>query len=365
MKHSLFFYGIGLSLLPAMLVVQHQADTTSVNPAASLSASRVPSDCSSAKGMERVVCLAEAFKATLAASQVTTLQLPYAKSDAVKWSNFPEFSARPRRVGIRLGSLSAAQLKAAKALMANAMTQNVTNEGFDELEGNLAADDYFGTTTGKTGTFSSGNYYMAFLGTPSTTGLWELQFGGHHYAFANTYKGGKITGVTPSFRGVEPMAAVTANGRTYQPVEQERQAFANVLGSLSANEQMKAKLATTFNDVLLGPDRDGQFPTTKLGLKVSELSTARQTLVLNAIKLYVNDLDPVTAATILARYTAELANTYIAYSGSGTMSQPNDYVRLDGPSVWIEYSAQPSRDFPGTVHPHSVWRDHTSDYGGN
>ena len=98
---------------------------------------------------------------------------------------------------------------------------------------------------------------------------------------------------------------------------------------------------------------------------MGDLSADKQKQVLNAIKLYVNDLDSATAATVLAKYTAELADTYIAYSGSGTMSQLNDYVRLDGPSIWIEYSGQPSRDFPGTVHPHSVWRDRTSDYGGN
>ncbi|WP_232074268.1 DUF3500 domain-containing protein [Spirosoma aureum] len=322
-------------------------------------------DCSSAKGMERVVCLAEAFKATLSASQIATVQRSYSKTDAMKWSNFPEFAARPRRVGISLGSLNATQLKAAKNLMAAAMAQNVPNEGFDELEGNLAADDYLGTTTGKTGTFSSGNYFLAFLGTPSLSGLWELQFGGHHYAFANTYNGGKAIGVTPSFRGVEPIASVTINSHTYQPIEQERQAFADMLGSLNSNEQATARLSATFRDVLLGPGADGQFPATKQGLKVGELSAAKQKLVLNAIKLYVNDLDPITAAAVLATYTDGLVDTYIAYSGSGTMNQQSDYVRIDGPRVWIEYSGQPSRDIPGTVHPHSVWRDRTSDYGGN
>ena len=355
---------MGLLVLPALFVRQGQFQPPSVVTANVLLA-HVPPDCASAKGLERVVCLADAFKATLTNEQVATLQLPYSKTNAVKWSNFPEFGGRPRRIGIKLGSLNAAQLRAAKALMAAVMAQNVANEGFDELEGNWAADDYLGTTTGKTDTFNGGNFFMAFLGAPSTTGLWELQFGGHHYAFANTYQGGKTTGVTPSFRGVEPMTAVTINGRTYQPVEQERQAFADLLAGLSSGEQAKAKLSSTFRDILLGPGVDGQFPTTKQGFRVGDLPAAERTLVLNAIKLYVNDLDPATAAPILAKYTAGLADTYIAYSGSETMSQPNDYVRIDGPSVWIEYSGQPSRDFPGTTHPHSVWRDRTSDYGGN
>ena len=361
MKYSSLLFSIGICLITSLLALQHRSDVLSETA----TDTRVVNTYASAPGMTRVVALADAFKATLSSDQIALVQLFYSKANATKWSNLPEFAARPRRVGIRLGLLNPTQLKAAKALMADVMAHQVPNEGFDELEGNLAADAYFGTTTGKTDMFSAGNYFLAFLGTPSTTGLWELQFGGHHYAFANTYNGGRITGVTPSFRGVEPMTAVTANGRTFQPVEQERQAFATMLAGLSSPEQTAAKLSSTFQNILLGPDRDGQFPTTKQGLKVGSLPAAQKALVLNAIKLYVNDLDPETAAPILAKYTAELADTYLAYSGSGTMNQPGDYVRLDGPGLWIEYSAQPSRDFPGTTHPHSVWRDHRSDYGGN
>ena len=321
-------------------------------------------DCSSSTGLAKVVCMAEAFKATLTAAQLATVQLTYSKTDAVKWSNLPQALTQTKRVGLNFGALSSTQLAAAKALLATVLAQGVTNEGYDEMEGNLAADDYLAANGGGS-TYGAGNYYLAFLGTPSTTGLWELQFGGHHYTFANTYNGGKITGVTPSFRAVEPMAAVTANSRTYQPVEQERVAFAAMLAGLSSTEQASAKLSTTYTDILLGPGVDGQFPTTKQGLKVGNMSTAEKTLVLNAIKLYVNDLDSETAATILAQYTTDLDNTYVAYSGTLTMSQQNDYVRLDGPRIWIEYSAQGGIVIKGTPHPHSVWRDRTGDYGGN
>ncbi len=359
MKYPSLIFGIGLLVAPFWFVPDRESSILlTETPAVSASA-----DCGSAKGVARVVCLADAFKATLTSEQLAVAQLTYSKTDAAKWSNFPEFGGRPLRVGIKLGALNATQLKAAKALMGAVMAQNVPNEGYDELEGNLAADDYFGTTTGKTGTFTSGNFFLALLGNPSTTGLWELQFGGHHYAFANTYNGGKVTGVTPSFRGVEPQSTITLNNRTYQPMGGEQQAFTALLNSLNETERNTAKLSATFRDVLLGPGRDGQFPNTKQGIRVGDLSAAQKTVVLNAIKLYVNDLDPATAAPVLANYTANLAETYVAYSGSGTMNQTGDYVRIDGPNVWIEYSNQPSRDFPGTTHPHSVWRDRMSDYG--
>ena len=354
-----FSPAMGVLLFPLLLADRQPAAIMPAHPVT------ITADCGSAKGMERIVCLADAFKATLSAEQVATLQRTYSKTDATKWSNFPEFAERPRRVGIRLGSLSEGQLKAAEALLAAAMAQGVPNEGFDELEGNLAADEYLGERIGKTETFNDGNYYLAYLGTPNLSGLWELQFGGHHFAVANTYKNGKLTGVTPSFRGVEPIAPVTVNGQTHQSMEQERAAFAQMLGSLTKPQQDAARLSATFRDVLLGPGQDGQFPATKQGLNVGELTAAQKKLVLKAIGLYVNDLDPVTVAPVLAAYTADLANTFVAFSGSGTMSQAGDYVRIDGPRVWIEYSGQASRDIPGTVHPHSVWRDHVTDYGGN
>ncbi|WP_324680331.1 DUF3500 domain-containing protein [Hymenobacter sp. GOD-10R] len=365
MKYPALLCSTGLLLLPALFTLPSQVREPAQRPANSLLSGLVATDCSSAKGLNRVICLTEAFKATLTPSQLAAVQRPYSKADAVRWSNFPQAFSRPQRVGLNFGSLNATQLVAAKALMAAVLVQGVPNEGYEELEGGLAADTYLGEATQQTDTFGAGNFYLALLGTPSLTGLWELQYGGHHYAFANTYKRGNIAGVTPSFRGVEPMTAVIANGKAYQPMEQERQAFAALLGSLSSQEQSTAKLSSSFRDVLLGPGRDGHFPATRQGLRLGELSATQQQLAIGAVKRYVNDLDPATAAPVLAKYTAELADTYLAYVGSGTMSQANDYIRLDGPNIWLEYSAQPSRDFPGTIHPHSVWRDRTSDYGGN
>ncbi|WP_106140017.1 DUF3500 domain-containing protein [Spirosoma oryzae] len=57
-------------------------------------------------------------------------------------------------------------------------------------------------------------------------------------------------------------------------------------------------------------------------------------------------------------------NTYITYSGSTVLNTRGDYVRIDGPLVWIEWTAQGGIVFSAS-HSHSVWRDKTSDYGGN
>lgn len=315
--------------------------------------------CETLTGVEKIVCLADAFKATLNSTQITTLQLSYSLSNAQKWSNLPVTFVS--RLGLRLGDLNTTQLAAAQALI-EAATGTTAPEGYAEVQQLWAADQYLSQNGGGS-TYGNGQYYIAFLGTPSTTGKWELQTGGHHLAVANTYANGQLVGATPSFRAVEPFAAFASGTATYQPMIQERDSLAAILASLSSSELAAAKVTTVFNDILLGPNKDWQFPATKIGIKASTLSTEQKKRILAAIRTYVEDIDAENAAAYMALYTGQMDDTYIAYSGTAALTQQKDYIRIDGPRVWIEYSTQ-----GGIVlspnHPHSVWRDHQTDYGG-
>jgi hypothetical protein len=362
MMNLKFLCGLGFSIILPIVMFQNPIQNTG-NQLSGLRTA--PPDCSKETGLAKVVCLAEAFKATLNKEQLASLQLKYSKTDAVKWSNLPQAYTRPKRPGLDLEQLNPKQLSAFKTLMSAVLARQSANEGYDELEGVLAADDYLSKANGNTETLGSGKYYIDFLGEPSTAQLWELQFGGHHFAFADTYDKGKITGATPSFRGVEPMIPVTANGHTYQPLEQEKMAFIEIIKTLSDAEKKAAVISSSFNDILLGPGQDGNFPLKKPGIKIGNLNRSQQKQLIHAIELYVNDLDSATAKNIMKKYTEELADTYFAYSGTGTMYQNADYVRIDGPGVWIECAVQSGRDFQSATHVHSVWRDHQTDYGGN
>lgn len=234
-----------------------------------------------------------------------------------------------------------------------AMTKSSSTSALNEY---LAAHGG-GSAYGRTG------YYIAFLGSPADTGTWELQFGGHHLAVANTYTNGALAGATPSFRGIEPNGAFEYNGSTNEPMAAKEAAFAAALAALTTDQQANAKLSKTYSDLLLGPGQDWAFPTAKEGLQVYTLSADQKRLVLAAIAGYVNDIADDAAASILKRYKNELDNTYIAYSGTMALTARNDYIRIDGPSVWIEFSMQHGIVLSGN-HPHSLWRDRTTDYGG-
>lgn len=313
-------------------------------------------------GVTRLIRLADALKASLTDGQVTLLQLDYSKKDAARWSNFPASFRGARRAGLNFGSMTPAQIGLTKALI-KAAAGTRTDEGWDELQQLLNADDYLAAKGGGPD-YGTANYYVALLGKPATKGTFEIQFGGHHMAFANTYKDGVLAGATPSFRGVEPFGAFTWEGKANQPLNGEQAALSAVLTGLSSDELATAKLSATYSDLLAGPQRDGALPSTPSGIRCGNLTPAQKKLVLAAIKTYVDDVDEASAATFMKKYTAELNDTYVAYSGTTSLTARNDYVRIDGPSVWIEYSSQHGVILPGT-HPHSVWRDRNSDYGGN
>ena len=309
---------------------------------------------------QEVIDAANALKATLTATQVTSCFLDYSLTNAAKWSNFP-IGIYTNRVGIKLGNLSAVQLAAAKNLLK--LASGTGAEGYNELDGILAADDYLGANGGGE-QYTAGNYYLALLGAPASTGTWELYFGGHHLAFANTYKSGALVGGTPSFRSSEPYTEFSQNGKNWEPMKEERLAFAAISPSLTAEQRTTATLAGTFRDIILGPQKDWQFPTAKVGLKCSNLDATQKAVVLAAIKTYVADVDTANANAIMTKYTKEINDTYIGFVGSGNMVTQGDYVRIDGPSVWIEYSTQGGIVIRTYPHPHTVWRDRTGDYGG-
>ncbi len=311
-----------------------------------------------------IVKAAEAFKATLTATQVAALQYSYTKAQAQKWSNFPE-SIYKGRVGLQTSTLSTAQWTAFLALL-KATSSTTANEGYEEYTGILDADDYLGANGGGSG-YGSGNYYIGFLGTPSTTGLWCLQIGGHHGTNITTYNGGKMTGGTPNFRSTEPYPTWTSTntGKTVQPLVQETATFANFLKSLSSAELTTAKRASAQNDLIAGPQKDAAFPSTKTGVKAGNLTTAQKDLLMLAIKTWVDELDDKAAAAVLAKYKSEIDDTYVSYYGSTTMATQGDYILIDGPGVWIEWSMQGAIVIRGGVHPHAVWRDRKSDYGAN
>jgi len=316
----------------------------------------------------KVACLANAFLATLTTAQQASVVIALNKTNAMRWSNLP--CGLSCRNGIAFSSLTTAQLAAAKAV-AQAAFGTATGEGYDEYSQILAADNYLGQTANG---YGQGNYVIAFLGTPTPTGKWMLQLGGHHYAQNITYDAGAVTSITPLHEAVEPKGSFTYSGTTYTgPMESEHTAMQEMLGSFTGSELASAKISGSFSDCLMIPgSTTNSFPSTKVGIKVGTLSSTAQAKVLAAMMPWINDLDATSAAAFTAIYSGELANTYVSYasntsatagSASTFLTTNTDYVRIDGPSIWIEFVCQNGVVLSG-IHYHTVMRDHSRDYIG-
>ena len=324
-----------------------------------------------------VVSAANAFLATLSAtqtgstttSQTGTVLQPFSAANVIKWSNFP-IAGYQGRIGIRFDALTATQRTAALAVI-QAATGTAAGEGFDEIQQIRAADDWLVNNGSSSATFSSNYYFIAFLGQPSTTGTWMLQCGGHHSATNITFGSGNVTGVSPKFEGVEPLtysainSSVLPTGTACAPINQEQSTMLALLNGLTTAQKTTAKLSQSFGDVVVGPQKDGQFPATKVGLSCSQLTAAQQQLVVNAMATWVKDADDATGTQLLDYYQSQLAGTYLAYSGTGNINTNGDYVRLDGPNVWIEFIVQTGAEIKTQVHYHTLYRDRARDYGGN
>jgi uncharacterized protein (TIGR03437 family) len=315
-----------------------------------------------------VVAKALAFKALLTTAQQATLEQTYTTTLARRWSNLP--CGANCRNGIQLSTLNAEQLAAAVAVI-NAAAGTAANEGGAEFDQIRLADAYLGANGGGSG-YSAGIYFLAFLNTPSNNSPWMLQFGGHHYGANIAFNQGRVVSSTPLFEALEPISFVS-NGTTYTPLNQEREALAAMLASLSAEQLATAKLTQTFGDVVMSPGESNggasSFPATKVGLSVRNLSTAQKQLVLDAMKPWVRDADDTVAANLLAIYQSELDDTYIAFTGNGVAGDASsflitnaNYARIDGPSAWIEFACQTGAVFRNQIHYHTIWRDRQRDY---
>jgi len=341
------------------------ASSTSSSVSVTIDASSSSSDCSSYTGTELIVCLANTFYATLSTSEQSSVVLSYTLANAEVWSNLP--TNMISRNGLKFGDLSSTQLAAALALVQAVLS----TEGYERFLDVRIADDYLADNGGGTTAYGSGLYYIAFLGTPSTSSAWQLQVGGHHYALNATYNGTYLS-TTPFFLGVEP-PSFTVSGTTYAVLEKQRAAAYALGQTLTSNSS--AVLSGTFDDVVHGVSSStghdtnypASYPTSGRGVLYSSLSSTQQAYVKTFIEAWVNDQNSTTASTLLALYESDtaLASTYVGYSGTGAFTTQGDYIRVDGPRVWIEFVVQNGIVFSGGIHYHSIWRDKTADYGGD
>lgn len=315
----------------------------------------------------RIVTAAQSLLATLDEAGRAKVQFPYEGPQRTRWSNLP--SGIFQRQGLRMGDLTAPQRSAAMALLGAALSQN----GYRKVTEIIRADEVLrspppasapggtpGTARGGRGgagggpLFGEDEYYLAFLGTPSTSSPWMLQFGGHHLAINLTLAGARAS-MTPSLPAAQP-ATYTFEGREIRPLGREHDKAFALINALDASQRSQAVLNYRVTDLVLGPGQDGRLIQPE-GIRASALSAAQQAMLLDIAREWAGIMADAFAEPRMAEISANLRDTYFAWSGATTPGSVA-YFRIQGPTVVIEYAPQGNLD-----HIHTIYRDPTNDYG--
>ena len=332
-------------------------------PAQQAARSQVPTATSApAEATARIVTAAQAVLATLDDAGRATVQFPFEGPQTTRWSNLP--SPMFERRGLRLADVTEPQRAAVMKLLATALSRDGYQKVLNIMEGDEALRQGGGGRGGRGGpggpggrggpAFGRDQYYLAFLGTPSTTQPWMLQYGGHHLAI-NLTIGGSQASMTPSLPAAQP-ATFTIEGRTVRPLGAENDKAFALINALSDAQRKQAVLGYTVSDLVLGALQDGKTIQPE-GVRASALAAPQQTMLLELVREWAGIMNDTFAEARMAEIRTNLPDTYFAWSGPTTNGSAA-YFRIQGPTLVIEYAPQ-----GGVDHIHTIYRDPTNDYG--
>ena len=269
-----------------------------------------------------------------------------------RWSNLP--TGIFRRAGLRMGDLTKPQRAAAMAVLAAALSP----QGYEKVSQIVEAEETLRQGGGGRLMFGRDEYYISFLGQPSTTDPWMIQFGGHHLGLNITLAGEQGT-LAPSHTGAQP-AIFELEGKTIRPLGRENDKAFALVNSLDEPQRNQAILGFQMRDLALGPGRDGQTIQPE-GIKGSALNAKQREMLLDLAGEWTGIMHDAVAKAKIDEMKKNIAETWFAWSGP-TEKGSAAYFRIHGPTVIIEYAPQ-RMGGDATKHIHTIYRDPTNEYG--
>jgi hypothetical protein len=349
------------------------------------------------RGTEAAADAAKKFLATLDDAQRGKGVFDFKdEAQRQRWSNLPPGIFQ--RAGLRMGDLTAPQRDAAMAVLAAVLSP----QGYEKVVQIVEADEVLkgggggrggpggrgaggqggggggpggpggpgggrgGPAGGRGGPggpgggpgFGRDNYYISFLGQPSATEPWMIQFGGHHLGLNITLAGLHGT-LAPSHTGAQP-AIYEIEGKTVRPLGREADKSFALVNALDETQRKQAILGFQMRDLVLGPGRDGQTIQPE-GIKGSALTEKQREMLLDLAGEWTGIMHEAAATAKMEEMKKNVAETWFAWSGP-TEKGGAAYFRIQGPTVFIEYAPQ-RLGGDATKHIHTIYRDPTNDYG--
>ena len=302
---------------------------------------------------QKIADAAAAFLDTLDNAQRG--RVSFAFDDAaqrIRWSNLPVSMAEHR--GLRMGDLKQSQRDAVMNLLSTVLSKM----GYEKVVGIVESDEVLKKQSARGAPpFGRDEYFISFLGKPSATEPWMIQFGGHHLALNITIAGENGV-LTPSLIAVQP-AKFTLDGKIIRPMGRETDKALEFMKALTDEQRKQAILGSQMRDLVLGPGHDGETIQPE-GMRTSTLNESQRQLLLELIAEWSGIIHDAAAAAKMNEIKAHLADTWFAWSGP--LEAGKAYFRIQGPTLIIEYAPQ-KLGGDVTMHLHSMYRDPTNDYG--
>jgi hypothetical protein len=310
------------------------------------------SEASAGKAAEEITATARKFLASLDNDQRGKVVFDFKDQEQRRrWSNLP--TGIFKRAGLRMGDLTKPQRDAILAVLAAALSQ----QGYEKVSRIIEADELLGKS-GDQAMFGRDEYYVSFLGQPSATEPWMIQFGGHHLGLNITLVGPRGT-LAPSHTGAQP-AIYELEGKTVRPLGGETDKAFALVNSLDEAQRKQAILGFQMHDLVLGPGRDGRIIQPE-GIKGSELTGKQREMLLDLAGEWTGIMNEAAAKAKMDELKEHIVETWFAWSGP-TEKGGAAYFRIQGPTVIIEYAPQRLGGDP-TKHIHTIYRDPTNEYG--
>jgi hypothetical protein len=325
--------------------------TPTATPQAAATATPTVTPVATGDASQGIVTAANAFLATLSSSEQEAVLFDWTDTaQKQRWSNLPQ--GLYTRAGLMWGNLSDTQKNAWLAVM----QATLSSEGYNRVIAQWNADDLLAGGGGCC--YGTQYYWIAIIGTPSTTTPWQWQWGGHHVTINATIAGANLA-LYPSFIGVQP-GSYTSGSNTVRPLgDIIDEAFA-LVNSLDSTQKATAVLGSSPIDLVLGPGQDGKVIASE-GLPAAQMTEAQKTAFLQIIGHYTGLANAEDAAARLAEIQATLSETYFAWYGPTTAGSAA-YFRITGPKIVVEYAPQ-SMGGNAANHTHGIYRDPSNDYG--
>jgi len=276
-----------------------------------------------------------------------------------RWSNLPE--GMFERKGWRIGDLS----RSSQSELWGLLGSFLSDDGFEMVRANVQCDEALRVRHGRpTPLYGSDEFFLAFLGKPSTTEPWILQFGGHHLALEAHFAKGRVR-LNPMMNGGNPMnfdwplvgeeTSVPTDTVTVRQMAREIDLAFELAASLTPEQSKRAILGDEHVDWRFGPQRSGSLEVAEEGLPASALNEHQRALLTSILAERVEVLHPAHSAPVMNELDDELDRTWFSWYGPTTPGSAASY-RIQGPSVILEFAPQGGAS-AAMGHVHAIYWD--------